>query len=611
SYAPSQGQYTGWAGQAISASVTLGEGTQMPIAMPIGLWNGSNFINPNTMTPGQIENAMLNGDYMGNIGVISQYAGNKWYSFLGGVSYDGALDTPMNTFVKNNSSRINGDMLDDSINQKKIYLQPGSMQYQFQSLCNESEMLSNPYFALMTSNTVPYLQGVLQELFFGTGKNGEPLGLYNSDEAYYGSVPDSTVESDLKSLKAQADELIENVGAYKDAVAAYSDAVADKESAADARQAYLDSLKGSIGLDSDGQGGKGQPLMCLAVWDQNVGYASLPTTELPYTQGSDVSSNMGDAFNGAGSGTYPYAYWGAGPAYVGTGTASDSTLAMNVSAVATGFLETLLGSQANTSGIQLTAIYYPGQGSSFYTSGGGGVSVDIQPVKDKDGKVLLKGMGQYVSFRSLGLTPNNVNPTSIPATLSTSSPASDGLYFKAVSQSGEPLKSVEMELWPDTNSSYVSNWRWSGWIYTPIAPATNSAPKGVTSADWPYLGSTYWAGYYHPVSFTAQSLTSQPGWFDFSGVAAGVYEAKILGGVTEDGKQVSYGSYYEEPTLQIDATSYSSPEAVSASSDPCGFVNPSKDEVVVGAANPSSSLAKGASAPKSGTSDPYTATVGS
>ena len=612
-YAPSQGQYTGWAGRQITASVTLDGGAQMPIAMPIGLWNGSSFVNPNTLTPAQLEETMLNGDYMGNIGVISQSAGNKWYSFLGGVNYDGSLDTAMTDFVSSNSSIISGDMLDDSINSKQITLQSKSLQYQFQDLCNESELLSNPYFASMTSNSVSYLQGALQEIFFGTGKNGEPMGLYNSDEAYYGAVPDSQVSSDLQNLKSEADDLIANIGDYKTAVAAYSAAVKAGKSAADARSAYLNSLKGTVGLDSDGGGGKYQPLLCLAVWDQNVGYNSLPQKELLYTQGSDVAGTTSDAFNGAGSGSYSYAYWGAGPSYVGTGTASDSTLSLTLTPTATEFIETLMGSAANSGGIQLTAIYYPGQSSTFYSSQGGGVSVDIQPVLNSSGGVVLKGMGQYISFRSLGLTPNDVNPTSLPSgvTLSTTSPASDGLYFKAVSQSGEPLKSVTMQLYPDTNSSYVQNWHWEGWIYTPIAPATNSAPSGVTSADWPYLGSTYWAGYYHNVTFTANALSSQPGWFDFSGVAPGVYDAVILSGTTESGKTVSYGSYYSHPTIQISATSFTSPETLSAVSDPCGFVNPSQDEVVVGAENPSSSITQGAASPKSGTSDPYTATVGS
>ncbi|MBQ1424962.1 MAG: hypothetical protein IIY98_02430, partial [Aeriscardovia sp.] len=128
---------------------------------------------------------------------------------------------------------------------------------------------------------------------------------------------------------------------------------------------------------------------------------------------------------------------------------------------------------------------------------------------------------------------------------------------------------------------------------------------------WPYLGDTYWAGYYRNVTFTAHSLSSQPGWFDFSGVAPGVYDAVILSGTTESGKSVSYGSYYDHPTIQISATSFTSPETLSAASDPCGFVDPSEDEVVVGASNPSSSITQGAASPKSGTTGPYTATVGS
>ena len=626
-YAPAQGQYTGWAGKTITASVTLGEGMQMPIALPIGLWNGSTFVNPNTLSPETLDEYMLNGDYMGNIGVVSQSAGNKWYSFLGGVAYNGEPDTSMSTFVKNNIGTISGDMLDDSINGDDLSLQSESVQYTFQNLCNDSDLLSDPYFAQMASLSTSQLSSTIDSLLFGQ------LGLYTGDEAYYGkdAPAGSPVAQDLSSLKSEGENLesTATVEEYQKGFEAYEAALKAGKSEADARTAYLDAISGT-------DASKDQPLLCLAAWNQNVGYDSLPSTELPYAQGSDVSGDTSNAFDGTHSGnnTYSYAYWGAGPSYIGTSDSSDSTLSMTVSSTATDFLASsyLLTSAANSGGIQLTAIYYPGQTSSFYSQDGGGVTIDIEPVPAQScpaneltlkGSVLkgsdhkcapaLKGMGQYITFRSLGLTPDQVNPTSLPSgtTLSTSSPSQDGLYFKAVSQSGEPLKSVTMQLYPDKNSSYVNNWYWEGWIYTPIAPATNSAPSGVTSADWPYLGDTYWAGYYNNVTFTASSLSSQPGWFDFSGVAPGVYDAVILSGTTESGKTVSYGSYYDHPTIQITATSFTSPETLSAVSDPCGFVDPSEDEVVVGASNPSSSITQGAASPKSGTSDPYTATVGS
>ncbi|MBQ1427886.1 MAG: hypothetical protein IIZ04_03400, partial [Aeriscardovia sp.] len=323
-----------------------------------------------------------------------------------------------------------------------------------------------------------------------------------------------------------------------------------------------------------------------------------------YGQGSNKPGSWFE--NGTGGSSYPYAYYGIGPSYEGTGTDSDSTLAMSVSGTATNFLEYVLGPQSNSNqsngGIYLTAFYNTAPDSASYSSSGTSALVNISPSQGGG----AYGTGIYVQFQSLGQDPTNVNPTS-GVTLSTSSPSSDGLYFEAVSQSGEPLKSVRMELLPK------SIYYWSAWDTTPIAPAKNSAPSTADGHQtWPYWGGTYWAGYYNPVSFTAQSLTSQPGWFDFSGVGAGTYDVVILGGTTESGQEVSYGSYYQEPTFQIDADhGYTSPETISAVHDPCGFVDPSQDEVVVGAANPSSSITQGAASPKSGTSDPYTATVGS
>ena len=626
-FAPSQGQYTQWAGKSIQASVTLQEGVQMPIALPIGLWNGSTFVNPNTLSPLTLSQYMLQGDYMGNIGVMSQSVGNHWYSFLGGVSYNGLTNDKMQSFIKNNSYRINKQTLGETINGNDLTLQSGSVQYTFQNLCNKSDLLSNPYFAAMASQSASQLSSTLNSMLFG------PQGLYTGDEAYYGkdAPSGSPVAEDLSSLKSEGENLesTATVEEYQKGFEAYEQALKSAKSSADAKTAYLDAISGT-------DASKDQPLLCLAAWNQNVGYDTLPSTESFYTQGSNVSGDTGNMFDGTGSGPYSYAYWGAGPAYVGTSDPSDSTLTMTVSSTATDFLASsaIFGSAANSGGIQLNAIYYPGQASSFYSSSGAGVIIDIKPVygpvvnpcpaSEVKGSVLrgsdhkcgapleLDGMGQYITFRSLGLTPNQVNPTSLPSgdSLSSSSPASYGLHFYAATQSGEPLKSVRMELYPDGNSSYDNNWRWSGWISTPIAPAVNSAPSGASSV-WPDVGNTYWAGFYVPVPFTASSLSSQPGWFDFSGVAPGVYDAVILSGTTEGGKSVSYGSYYSHPTIQISATSFTSPETLSAVSDPCGFVDPSADEVVVGAANPSSSLTQGAVAPKGGTSDPYTATVGS
>ena len=222
-YAPGQGQYTGWAGKAITASVTLGEGMQMPIALPIGLWNGSSMVNPNTLSPETLSEYMLNGDYMGNIGVVSQSDHNDWYPFLGGVAYNGEPDTSMQTYVKNNIGTISGSMLDDTINSNGINLQPESVQYIFQNLCTESDLLSDPYFAQMASLSTSQLSSTIDSLLFG------PLGLYTGDEAYYGkdAPQGSPVANDLSSLKSEGENLesTATIEEYQKGFEAYAAAV--------------------------------------------------------------------------------------------------------------------------------------------------------------------------------------------------------------------------------------------------------------------------------------------------------------------------------------------------------------------------------------------------
>ena len=598
--------YGGWAGQTFSAKVTLGAGISMPIIAPIGLWNGTEFQNPNTMTPGQIEEAMLNGDYMGAIAVAPVDSAAKYHSFLGGVSYDGQLITAMSDPKTGYLASSSGQSLLHNIglDQKGFgyTFNPESIQYEFQNDCNNSNILNNSYFAKMASLSTAQLQSVLHELLFSQE------GLYTTDEEFYSSIPDSGVETELSNLKTEGENLESPtvVKEYQAAFDAYK-AAAEKYGVTsstshtstayqEAKEAYLNAL----GQDAS----KDQPLLCLAAWDQNVGYTSFPRTESLYMQGSNVS---GGAFEGGTSTTYPYAFWGAGPSYQGSSDAADSTLAMTVTGVATSFLALTLGGNSNSvsqsnAGIYLMAMYNTNQTAGTYSSQGGQVTVNVKPTSS----TIDNGTYLQISFRSLGQSYTDVNPTS-GVTLSTSSPSSDGLYFQAVSQSGERLKSVKMELIPEGGHFFGS---WGGGE-TPIIPATNSAPSTVDGEQiWADSGNTYWAGLYNPVAFTIQSLTSQPGWFDLSGVGEGTYDVKILGGTTEKGKQVSYGSYYQEPTFQIHAESYSSPETIAAVTDPCGFVNPSQDEVVVGAANPSSSITKGAVAPKSGTSDPWTATVG-
>ncbi|MBQ5521003.1 MAG: hypothetical protein IIT91_02880, partial [Aeriscardovia sp.] len=683
--------YGGWAGEQFSASVDLGAGTAMPIAGVEGLWNGSNFVNPNSLTPAQLEETMLEGGYMGGIMASAVWSGEA-YPFLGGVEYNGQLNSSM---VENGASTISG-----SLNGTGYQSAPESLQYIFQNDCNNSELLYNPFFSTMASEPTPQLEATVAGLIFGkaaaegfakTGKlpktpqdyyndyasvlvdvDGKKVkvnemgGLYGEYLASYDKVSAATVTDDLNSMYSIGLQLVSDVPTFQTGMKDYTSTAGNligalqtaqneyyklwselesekhggnfsitQSQVNEAKEAYEKAIAAlnpaknaylkAVGTASTST----QPLLCLAAWNYNVGYTSFPTEEDFYGQGSISPARP------SGSADAPKAYWGIGPAYEGSSKAADGTLAMDVSPTATSFLYTVLGGDSNTtvygnSGVYLMAFYNTNQTSGSYSQNGASVTVNVKPVDSSSGTISANGTWLQISFSSLGQTPTEVNPTSLPSgvTLSTSSPSSDGLYFKALSQSGEPLKSVTMELVP-WGGNYYGSW---GGGSTPLYPMTNGA--AATKDIWPNIGQTYWAGYnaspwpgaapykasawsgYGWAQFSANSVlnsSGQPtGWFDFSGVGAGTYKVVILSGTTANGDTVSYGSYYDVPTFQIDANhGYSSPETISAISDPCGFVDPSQDEVVVGAKNPSSSITQGAASPKSGTKDPYTATVGS
>ena len=685
--------YGGWAGEQFNASVDLGAGTAMPIAGVEGLWNGSNFVNPNTLTPSELEEAMLEGGYMGGIMASAVWSGEA-YPFLGGVEYNGQLNSAM---VTNGAGTISGSLYGTGYQSA-----PESLQYIFQNDCNNSELLYNPFFSSMASEPTPQLEATVAGLIFGkaaaegfakTGKlpqtpqdyyndyasvqvqvDGKKVkvnemgGLYGEYLASYDKVSSPTVTDDLNSMYSTGLQLVSDVPTFQTGMKDYTSAAGNLISALQTAQNEYYQLWSE--LEADGHGGNfgitqskvneakeayekaiaalnpaknaylkavgtastsTQPLLCLAAWNYNVGYTSFPTEEDFYGQGSISPASP------SGSARAPKAYWGIGPAYEGSSNAADGTLAMDVSPTATNFLYTVLGGDSNAtvygnSGVLLMAFYNTNQTSGSYSQNGASVTVNVKPVESSSGTISANGTWLQISFSSLGQTPTEVNPTSLPSgvTLSTSSPSSDGLYFKALSQSGEPLKSVTMELVPE-GGNYYGYW---GGGSTPLHPMTNGA--AATAGIWPNIGqkTSYWAGYnaspwpgaapykasawsgYGWAQFSANSVlnsSGQPtGWFDFSGVGAGTYNVVILSGTTESGKTVSYGSYYDVPTFQIDANhGYSSPETISAVSDPCGFVDPAQDEGVVGASNPSSSIPQGAASPKSGTNDPYTATVGS
>ncbi|MBQ1425010.1 MAG: hypothetical protein IIY98_02710, partial [Aeriscardovia sp.] len=581
---------TDWAGSSVTGTITLGNGVNLPIAYPIGFWNGSSLVNPNSLTPGELEESMLDGDYMGNVGASVNQNGNsgQMVPFLGEVDFQGNPNTSMENFINGGSDWWIGSSNISST----------SLLYDFQTQCINNNMLSNPYFADMAAKSKADLQSLLKTLLFGSN------GIYTTDKKYYDNpkIPDAGVEKDLATLKSEGNQLIDDIGYYQAAMKAWKDA-GGSSSPSSAKSAYEKAL---------GSAKSTQPLLCLAVWDQNVGYTSFPSYETLYNLGSANPPSMP-------YGTY--SGWGWGPSYIGTADSADNKLSMSVSATGTQFLYDILAAQngnynPDTDGIFLQAMYVPNENSpsSVFSNDGSSTTVSVTWMKG----ATTRGLLSSIVLRSLGFA-GEVNPTSLPSgtTLSPSSPASDGLWFKAYDQSGEPLKSAEIDL----SLASGTNQSPSAIFGDYLAIWTSSAPSksGVTNKMWPNMGKEFWYTNIDnsPMPFEISSLSSQPGYFDLSGIPNGVYQVKILSGTTESGKTVSYGSYYTAPTFEVNLsasgssnlfdTSYTSPETITASSDPCGFVDPSQDEVVVGASNPSSAEVSGASLSTS----PFTATVGS
>ncbi|MBO6050308.1 MAG: hypothetical protein J6O91_03315, partial [Aeriscardovia sp.] len=513
---------TDWAGSSVTGTITLGDGVNLPIAYPIGLWNGSSLVNPNSLTPGELEEYMLDGDYMGNIGASVDQNGSygQMVPFLGEVDFQGNPNTSMESFINGGSDWWIGSSNISST----------SLLYDFQTQCINNNMLSNPYFADMAAKSKADLQSLLQDLLFGSN------GIYTTDKEYYDNIPDTGVEKDLATLKSEGQQLIDDIGDYQAAMKAWKDA-GGSSNLSSAKSAYEKAL---------GSAKSTQPLLCLAVWDQNVGYTSFPSNETLYNLGSANPPSM----------TYgTYSGWGWGPSYVGTADSADNKLSMSVSATGTQFLYDILAGQngnynPNTDGIFLQAMYVANENStsSVFSNDGSATTVNVTWANGGTTKSVVSS----IVLRSLGFA-GEVNPTSLPSgtTLSPSSPASDGLWFKAYDQSGEPLKSAKIDLSLVSGTDQSPSAVFGDYL----AIGTSSAPSksGVTSQMWPNMGKEFWYTNLEnsPMPFEIYSLSSQPGYFDLSGIPNGVYQVKILSGTTENGQSVSYGSYYTAPTFEV------------------------------------------------------------
>ncbi|MBO6098026.1 MAG: hypothetical protein J6O87_00990, partial [Aeriscardovia sp.] len=191
--------------------------------------------------------------------------------------------------------------------------------------------------------------------------------------------------------------------------------------------------------------------------------------------------------------------------------------------------------------------------------------------------------------------PNSYYTTSAPASdfnsqgdLSPSSAAGPlGAWFKAVSQGGQPLTRVKIQLYSDSSDSYFTPSYWDpddvnnnavGVNYnTPDALGTPPASK------YQYFG---WL-LANQATFTLYSIPDHPGYFGISGLPAGTYTVTVEGA----GEGSRYSQQAPSFNITLNRDGYSSPEGFSANGGNAdGFVDPSQNMVVLNAANPSTQV---------------------
>lgn len=172
------------------------------------------------------------------------------------------------------------------------------------------------------------------------------------------------------------------------------------------------------------------------------------------------------------------------------------------------------------------------------------------------------GIGTGIAFSAMAAV-------SKPSPVTSSSPSAfKEIFFKAEGQNGEKVKEVKLLLTsPSSAGSEASS------------PSSSSfkVPKGSFVS-------------YSKRGDLIDLSQGENGVFSFE-AKPGKYDITMQGGESEEGKPLSYGSYYLAPTFEVDRTSSS--ETIASVSDPFGFVNPKEKEVVVGSQNPASDRIEG------------------
>ncbi|MBO6097874.1 MAG: hypothetical protein J6O87_00170, partial [Aeriscardovia sp.] len=377
------------------------------------------------------------------------------------------------------------------------------------------------------------------------------------------------------------------------------------------------------------------PIVCEAVWNGAVQFNEYENGNVVQTGEWQDLYTPGNDLNGSSSSQYVsnFATSGSGPDIAGCGQNTEGCgIKVSVDSLGCAFLYDTIGTD-----FTVTASYFVStQQSSSSSSLPDPAYSDPGALVQNSLSVNYNSLYNNFLVRQTGTSPTLFNPTSVDSTFSpTSTPSSSGLWFKAVDQEGEPLKQVKVLLLPlsSPNSAADSQlpagiepidpypWTGPGFkgdSYGGIGQLSSDLSSGssVTSnADGGLIG-YLWYGQYGATTADDYALiplnqvSGQNGVFEISGLPFGVYKVDLVSGENQAGQTEEYGSYYTAPSFQVSLNSYSTsstPEKMSAISDPCGFVDPSQDEVVVGAENPSSAKVSGTSLSTS----TFTATVGS
>lgn len=244
------------------------------------------------------------------------------------------------------------------------------------------------------------------------------------------------------------------------------------------------------------------------------------------------------------------------------------------------------------------------------------------------------------TYQLFGNAPDNYYSSSAPASdftsdglLSPSSPAGPlGLYFNAVSQTGQPLTQVQVALqfegamgtglnaergsyiWPAYwNPSNVNDYNvGENYPYSGPSSLNLTSPTPYEYYGWGNSANSNPTGHpnasiYSGQAFALNSIPGHPGCFALSGLPAGTYNVTVFGSLQQEGYYVS--------TFTATLGSYSAPETFTSYIDPDGFINVSKDTVVTNPVLPNTyflySDGKAAYSASTGNTPSLSQTVGS